>query len=97
MIYKNPYYRKVKGSFILLVSCGYCKTPIAKYQKVGKGNLLNLHIDRVIESSIDLSQDPNVLSCPNCNAELGRRMFLQRRDKEVFKMIRSTFNTKRID
>lgn len=28
----NPNYRKVKGSYMLMVSCGYCKTDIAKYQ-----------------------------------------------------------------
>lgn len=97
MIYKNPYYKKVKGSYILLVSCGYCKTHIAKYQKVGKGNLLRMHIDRVIESSIDLSKDPNALHCPNCNELLGTRMTLKERNKEVFKMIRSTFNTRKIN
>jgi len=81
----------------MLVSCGYCKAHIAKYQKLGKGYLLRMHIDRIIESSIDLSKDPKVLTCPDCNAQLGVRMVLKGRDKEVFNMLRSTYNTKRID
>ena len=96
MIYKNPYYRKVKGSYILLVSCGYCKTDIAKYQKVGKGNLLRMHINRIIKSSIDLSKDQGTLHCPNCGELLATRMTLKRENEDVYKMIRSAFNTRKI-
>lgn len=97
MIYKNPYCRKVRGSYILLVSCGYCKTDIARYQKVGKGNLLRMHIDRIIEGSIDFSKDPKALHCPNCGELLGTRMTLKRKNKDVYKMLRSTFNTRRVN
>ena len=34
-IIKNPNCRKVRGSHILEVVCGHCKTFIANYQKVG--------------------------------------------------------------
>ncbi|WP_236910422.1 hypothetical protein [Clostridium sp. Cult3] len=97
MIYENPYCRKVKGSYILLVSCGYCKTDIAKYQKVGKGNLLRMHIDRIIKGSIDFSKDHGALICPNCGELLATRMTLKRENKDVYKMIRSTFNTRKVD
>lgn len=96
MIYKNPYYKKIKGSYILVVSCGYCKHDIAKYQKVGKGNLLRMYIDRIIKSSIDLSKDQGALLCPNCGKLLATRMTLKKENKEVYKMIRSTFNTRKI-
>lgn len=96
VIYENPYYKKIKGSYILLVSCGYCKTDIAKYQKLGRGGLLRMHLDRIIKSSIDLSKDPRALVCPNYNEQLAARTTLKRENKEVFRMIRSTFNTREI-
>lgn len=97
VIHSKDFDEPLAGVGVMLVSCGYCKAHIAKYQKLGKGNLLRMHIDRIIESSIDLSKDPKVLTCPDCNAQLGVRMVLKGRDKEVFNMLRSTYNTKRID
>ncbi|NLX61898.1 MAG: hypothetical protein GXZ06_05180 [Tissierellia bacterium] len=94
MLYKNPYCRKMKNSFIMIVSCGYCKTDIARYQKVGRGNLLRMHIDRIIEGNIDFSKQPKALLCPNCKEQLGTRITLKREKKEVYKMLRSTFNTR---
>lgn len=91
---ENPNYRKVKGSYILLISCGVCKTEIVKYQKLGKGNLLRMHIDRIIESYVNFSQE---LICPNCGNKLGSKITLKKENKEVYKMIRSSFNTKKVD
>ena len=84
----------MKGSYILIVSCGYCKTDIARYQKVGRGNLLRMHIDRIIEAAIDFSKNHKALVCPNCNEQLGTRVTLKRKNKEVYRMIRSAFNTR---
>ncbi len=97
MIYKNPNYRKARGSHILLVSCGYCKTDIAKYQKVGRGNLFRMYTDRIIKSSIDLSKNHGALFCPNCKKQLATRVTLKRKKKEAYVMIRATFNTREID
>lgn len=97
MIYDNPYYRRVRGSFLMIVSCGHCKTDIAKYQKLGRGNLLRMHIDRIIKSSVDLSKDKGALICPNCKEVLGTRMTLKRKNKEVFTMARSAFNTREVN
>lgn len=94
MNYKNPNYRKVKGSHILIVSCGHCKTDIVKYQKKGRGNLLRLHIDRIIEGSIDFSKN---LNCPKCEARLGIKVNLKKKNKKAYKMIRSVFNTREVD
>lgn len=75
----------------MIVSCGNCKTDIAKYQKQGRGNLLRMHVDRIIESSIELSKH---LNCPNCGKDLGIKVSLKNKGKEVYKMNRSTFNTR---
>lgn len=95
MIYQNPNYKKVRGSRTLLILCGYCKTDIALYQKVGKGSLLRMHIPRIIKSSVDLSQKPQELICPNCKKLLATKITF-RKDKEAYKMIRSTYNTKEL-
>lgn len=94
MKYKNPYYKKIKRSFKMVVSCGKCKKDLVLYQKQGKGNLLNMHIDRIIKSEIDLSKLPSVFECPECSNILGTRMTLKQEDEEVYKMHRSMFNTK---
>ena len=90
--YKNSSYRKIKASYILLVSCGNCKTEIARYQKLGKGNVLRMYIDRIIESNILITED---CVCPKCAKVLGTRVTLKKDGKEFYKMIRSTFNTKK--
>lgn len=92
-IYKNPKCRRVRGSHKLLVSCGYCKTDIAKYQKLGKGGLLRMYIDRITKSAVKLSQD---LKCPNCHRTVGSKVILKKENKEFYKMDRSTYNTRRI-
>lgn len=94
MIYKNPNYRKIRGSHILMVSCGYCKTDIVKYQKVGRGNLLRMHINRIIETSAKMSKN---LICPNCGGKLGTKITLKENNKKAYRMIRSTYNTREID
>jgi len=97
LIYKNPDYRKARGGHIILVSCGYCKTDIAGYQKVGKGRLLRMYVDRIIESSVDLSKNYGAMFCPNCNKQLATRVTLKKKNKEAYILIRSAFNTRKID
>jgi predicted RNA-binding Zn-ribbon protein involved in translation (DUF1610 family) len=94
LIYKNPYCRKIKGSYTMLVRCGYCKTDIALYQKVGKGRLLRMYVERIIQSSVDLSGKPGTLFCPNCNQQLATRVTLKRKDTEAYVMVRGAYNTK---
>ena len=95
--FDNPYYKRVEGSRLLLIRCGHCKASIAKYQKVGKGGVLRLYIDRIIKSSIDLSQLPEALFCPNCNAHLATKLALRKKNKDVYVMVRSAFNTSVLD
>lgn len=95
-IYKNLNCKKIKGSHLLVISCGYCKTDIVKYQKKGKGNVLRLHIDRITKGTIDFSKgSPKCLTCPECQERLGTKV-KSNKNKEVYKMIRSTFNTKEV-
>lgn len=93
--YNNPYCRRVRGSFLLLVSCGHCQTAIATYQKIGKGGLLRMYIERIINSSIDLSKLPNALHCPNCKAHLASKATVKGNDAYV--MQRSVFHTSELD
>lgn len=93
IIYKNPKCRKIRGSHKLLISCGHCKTDIAKYQKLGKGGLLRMYTDRIIKSAVKLPQE---LACPNCGRIIGSKVLLQRENKEFYKMDRGRYNTKRI-
>ena len=71
MKYKNPYMRKIKNTHPLLVICSHCRKEILVYQKGGRGNLIKLQRDRIIESNIDLSILDNALTCPNCDRKLG--------------------------
>lgn len=95
MKYKNPYYRKIRGSHLMLISCGHCKTDLISYQKQGKGGLLRLHIDRIIESEFDLAQEEGALTCPKCQAQLGYRTRLKRENKDVYNMAKGQFNSRR--
>ena len=42
-IYKNLNYKKVRGSHILEVTCAYCKSFTANYQKVGESSFVKMY------------------------------------------------------
>lgn len=69
-MFDNPYYKKIKSSVHLEIRCASCQTFLMSYQKVGKGNLRILHIERIIESSFNFYED-KILTCPNCKSRLG--------------------------
>ena len=75
MIYANPRYKEVQGNHTLVISCAYCKTDIAVYQKVGKGGLLRMYVERIVKGSIDLSLEPAALS-PVGRRRPGPKRFL---------------------
>lgn len=77
----------------MIVSCNHCKKEIAEYQKVGKGNLLIMIIDRIIESNFDIEKNEKLLLCPSCKGILGTRFFYEG-NKEAFRMIRGATNIK---
>lgn len=80
----------------MMVSCGYCKADLAEYQKVGKGNLLRMKVERIVESNFDLSKHEGILKCPSCSKEIGTRIQYDG-DKEAYRMIRGANNTRRLD
>ncbi len=67
----NPYYKKTKSYILLELSCNECKSFLLNYQKVGKGNLRILHIERIIDASFDMFDLPKELLCPTCKNRLA--------------------------
>lgn len=94
LIYKNKNYRRIRRSHILIISCGKCKKDILKYQKVGRGNVLRLYFERIVEGSIDFSKN---LICPECNNELGQKVTVKDTNKVFYRMRRSHFNTRELE
>lgn len=78
----------------MLVSCGYCKTDLAVYQKVGQGLLLRMYVERIIKSTVDLSKEPGALFCPNCKMQLATKVTLKRKNREAYVLIRGVCNTR---
>ena len=95
-IYKNPNCKKVRGSHVLEVSCGYCKCFIALYRKVGESNFVKMYNDRIIEGSIDFSKYHGVILCPECNERIATRYITKVDKKEAYRLIPSAFNKKKI-
>lgn len=93
MKYKNPNMKKVRNSFNLIVSCGFCGTDLVRYQKRGKGGLLNMRIDRIIEAEQDLYNE-KAFKCMNCDELLGVRVLSRKSNMYAFKMLRSKSHTR---
>lgn len=94
MKYKNPYYKKLKNTFLLEVSCGHCKTPILIYEKTGRGNLIKMQIRRIKEAEVDLDNYKGHLYCINCGEELAKVGTY--RDRRAYWSVRGKINTKKI-
>lgn len=74
------------------VYCGNCKRKIALYQKVGRGNILRMYLNRIIESSVDLTNLPEKISCLNCKQHIADKIFLKDKNEIAYRMMRSTYN-----
>jgi len=96
-VYENPNCKKIRGSHILSITCAYCKTFIAKYQKVGETNLVKMYNERIIEGSIDFSLYHGALFCPNCGERIATRYITQPDKKEAYRLVPSAFNKKKIN
>jgi hypothetical protein len=95
-LYRNPNCRKVKGSFILEISCAYCDCFIAKYQKVGESNLVKMYNDRIIEGTVDFSLFHGALFCPNCKERIATRYITRMDKKEAYRLVPSAFHKKKV-
>ncbi len=96
-IYKNNSCRKIKGSNILDVSCAYCKTFIAKYQKVGESNFVKMYNDRIIEGSVNFNEHNGAVFCPNCNNRIATRYVTKMDKKEAYRLVPSAFNKRKVE
>jgi len=94
-IYKNPNYKKIRGSHILEVSCAYCKCLIARYQKVGESTLVKMYNERIVEGTIDFSKYHGALFCPSCGERIATRYVTKMDKKEAYRLTPSAFNKKR--
>ncbi|MDO5707243.1 MAG: hypothetical protein Q4P31_01205 [Andreesenia angusta] len=90
MRYKFPI-KKVKNWYALEISCAKCKTPIAIYQKAGKGNLIKMQFHRIIEAQNDIKNIPGHLICHKCDNILGNRG--KYKNKDTFWIVRGQINT----
>ncbi|NMA55242.1 MAG: hypothetical protein GX952_04845 [Firmicutes bacterium] len=53
-----------------------------------------MYVDRIINSSIDLSTQPGALFCPRCNRQLATKVTLKGKNIEAYVMKRAVFNTR---
>lgn len=86
--------KKIKNTHPLLVSCGHCKTPVAIYQKGGKGNLIKMQFPRIAECTMDIVKNKGHLKCPSCNLTIAKRGDFH--GTECFWVLRGKINTKRL-
>ena len=95
-VYRNPHCRKIRGSHFLEITCAHCNGVIAKYQKVGESNLVKLYHDRIVESSIDLTEPPGALFCPGCGERIATRYLTKVDRKEAYRLVPSAFHKKKV-
>lgn len=94
MKYKNPAYRKRRGTFPLEVSCGHCKTPMLIYAKGSKGNLIKLQYPRIIASEMNLQNHEGHLMCKKCRRKLASRGVFG--ENVTYWIVRGKVNTRKL-
>lgn len=92
----NPHFQKVKKAFPLALSCGHCKTVFATYQKVGKGNILKMYIDRIEYSTLDINPPSSLLECPSCHTNLGVLQVEKKTGKQFYVPKAGSVNKKKL-
>ena len=95
-IIANPNCKKVRGSHVLAVSCAYCKTFIARYQKVGNSNFVKMYNDRIVDGVVDFSEYHGAIFCPNCGERIATRYITKTDKKEAYRLIPSAFNKRKV-
>ena len=86
--------KKQKESYPMEIACAHCKTTVFIYQKRGPGGLLKIHLERIIESNINLSTVESAFLCPNCDFPLANKKVTS--EKILFRVIRGHVNTKKL-
>ncbi len=94
-IYKNEDCRKVRKSHLLKIDCAYCKYYIALYQKVGNSNLVKMYHDRIVETTMDIS-NCGAIFCPNCNERIATKYTTKKGGQKAYRLVPSAFNKSKI-
>lgn len=92
----NPRYRKTKGAYRMQILCGYCKSDILEYEKLGRGGVIRLYLERIVSGQIDFEKLEKTLKCPNCREIIGIKSIDKKNNKIIYNVIKSTFNTKKL-
>ena len=95
-IIKNKNCKKIRGSHILEVSCGRCKTFIANYQKVGESNFVKMYNERIIDGFLDFSKTHGAIFCPTCGECIATRYTTKMDKKEAYRLVPSAFHKKKV-
>ena len=94
---KGPLFQtKNRNNHVLAVTCAYCKTLIAHYQKVGESNLVKMYNHRIIDGALDFSQHHGAIFYPNCNQRIATRYITRPDKKEAYRLVPSAFNKKKV-
>ena len=71
---------------MLVIKCAKCHQKIWKYDKIGKGEVLRCHKDRITNVYSEVDFDGHKIHCPNCNLPLGiGRGSFYKMDPKAFK------------
>ena len=71
--YANPFYKKMRRAYPMLVSCAACKADLIMYQKGGKGGLIKLRLDRLLSAIFPIDGEASAMHCPRCGALFAKR------------------------
>ena len=71
---------------MLVIKSAKCHQKIWKYDKIGKGEVLRCHKDRITNVYSEVDFDGHKIHCPNCNLPLGiDRGSFYKMDPKAFK------------
>ncbi len=100
---KSDKFKKARGGYsrLLEVCCNKCKTRLCYYQKDGRGNLVRLYLDRMLQAEhfsryreSPLKQVPQLI-CHHCKDHLGAPMIYEKEQRLAYRLFACAF-TKRI-
>lgn len=90
--FKNERHKNQKKAYAMTIKCNACQQNVIHYQKIGRGALKRLWVERVIESEMSISTLPQELHCPFCEECLG--VLVNVRGKNCYKMFRGYFSSR---
>ena len=71
---------------MLVIKCAICHQKFWNYDKIGKGEVLRCHKDRITNVYSEVDFDGHKIHCPNCNLPLGiDRGSFYKMDPKAFK------------